>query len=250
MPLRRSRNRLGDDVTRRVHPNLAGRTHDWFAQDLEAAELSQGEAEVDFFAGKILFIETAGGLEQVAPRENERTRSEPEGKIDGGESVEKNIRPKGHLTVGQDARAAAGVESDVVIWRIADGVKLKTLTGHSGSVFDLAFAPDGLTIASSSDKTIKLWQLKRGATAHPDRSHLLCRRGRVLDRRPDARLRRVGQYGAAVARRGWRPAEDADRSHLAGGLGFFFTSGRSGRVRRLGTRLSFGTSEVELWFGR
>ena len=40
---------------------------------------------------------------------------------------------------------------------------LRTLTGHTSSVFSVAFSPDGQTVASGSDdKTIKLWNVATG----------------------------------------------------------------------------------------
>jgi WD40 repeat protein len=43
------------------------------------------------------------------------------------------------------------------------GNLLQTLTGHSQSVYSVAYSPDGQTLASGSgDKTIKLWNVKTG----------------------------------------------------------------------------------------
>jgi WD40 repeat protein len=54
------------------------------------------------------------------------------------------------------------------------GNLLQTLTGHSDSVFSVAYSPDGQTLASGSkDNTIKLWNVKTGnllqtLTGHSD----------------------------------------------------------------------------------
>jgi len=42
--------------------------------------------------------------------------------------------------------------------------QVHTLTGHSGSVFSVAFSPDGTRVVSgSSDKLVKIWDAATGA---------------------------------------------------------------------------------------
>jgi WD40 repeat protein len=60
----------------------------------------------------------------------------------------------------------------VKIWDTAAGQELLALRGHEDPVWDVAFAPDGCTVASASaDRTIKLWDLTSGAEQATLRGH-------------------------------------------------------------------------------
>jgi WD40 repeat protein len=49
------------------------------------------------------------------------------------------------------------------LWRAADGSLLRTLEGHTKSVFSVAFSPDGQVLASGSgDGTLRLWRVSDG----------------------------------------------------------------------------------------
>jgi WD40 repeat protein len=51
----------------------------------------------------------------------------------------------------------------VTEWDVRSGVELRTFTGHSFGVIDIAFSPDAKTMATGSiDNTIRLWDLNTG----------------------------------------------------------------------------------------
>ena len=51
----------------------------------------------------------------------------------------------------------------VRLWDIATGQNTITLTGHTGAVSAIAYAPDGRTIATGSyDRTVRLWDANTG----------------------------------------------------------------------------------------
>ena len=67
-----------------------------------------------------------------------------------------------------------GTDKNIDIWNSSTGAREVTLTGHTGSVWSVAFRPDGRHIVSgSTDKTIKIWNAATGAlemtlTGHKD----------------------------------------------------------------------------------
>ena len=51
----------------------------------------------------------------------------------------------------------------IKLWNVETGQKIKTLSGHNGAIFGLAFRPDGKVLASASgDRTVKLWEVASG----------------------------------------------------------------------------------------
>ena len=67
---------------------------------------------------------------------------------------------------------AAGIGKAIVLWDIASGEKISTLTGHTGSVNSLSFSPDGKSLVSGNwDDTVRLWDVttateKKNLTYH------------------------------------------------------------------------------------
>lgn len=59
--------------------------------------------------------------------------------------------------------ASGSADSTVKLWQVNTGTEIRSFTGHSDSVWSVAFSPDGQLLASgSADSTIKLWQVNTG----------------------------------------------------------------------------------------
>jgi len=62
--------------------------------------------------------------------------------------------------------AVGGVGAEARLYRVADGARVATLTGHEGAIFALAFHPDGKTIATGGfDGQVRIFDVKTGKLA-------------------------------------------------------------------------------------
>ena len=69
--------------------------------------------------------------------------------------------------------ATGGLDNTVKIWDAENFQELKTLRGHSGEVYTVAFSPEhGRWIASGGeDSTVKIWDSRTGTIVHSYRGH-------------------------------------------------------------------------------
>jgi len=99
------------------------------------------------------------------------------------------------LAVAGDHLATAGQDGTVKIWSLATGELRHTLAAGKGWVEHLAFSPDGLLLATTCGKGLKIWDLrdKGGALLHEYAAHDSTLTG--LSWRPDSRGVAVSFYG-------------------------------------------------------
>ncbi|NET40959.1 serine/threonine-protein kinase [Okeania sp. SIO2B3] len=68
--------------------------------------------------------------------------------------------------------ASSSADSSIKIWQTGTCVSLKTLRGHSGGVYSVAFTSDAQAIASGgADQTIRLWDVRTGELLNIFKGH-------------------------------------------------------------------------------
>jgi WD40 repeat protein len=67
---------------------------------------------------------------------------------------------------------SASRDNTLKIWDTETGSEVRTLTGHTDSVYAVDLAPDGLTaISASRDNTLKIWDTETGSEARTLTGH-------------------------------------------------------------------------------
>jgi WD40 repeat protein len=72
---------------------------------------------------------------------------------------------------GKVAVSGSWSETNVRVWDVVTGEQIGTLKGHSGSVGEVRFSPDGKMLASCGDTTVRFWDVDTGKILKVLRGH-------------------------------------------------------------------------------
>lgn len=130
-----------------------GDSDDQPAQELVEIDLRAGTAKATALAVTAAAVGDDGAVVVASPQDEVILRSggqtRPLGRLAGGVEV---------LAISHGIIAAGGHDGTIQLWS-RDGAALGKLTGHTGPVRALAFAPDGVHLASAADDATLTWDL-------------------------------------------------------------------------------------------
>jgi hypothetical protein len=126
------------------------------------------------------------------------------------------------LRRNRGAAIAAALGQDSKLWDLATGKELRTFTGHSDSVNNVAFAPDGRTaLPGSEDKNLKLWDLATGwelrtfaGYAENETRAGIAPNGRAVLSGSHDKTLKLWDFTRGVARRAFEPRVAAAQARL------------------------------------
>jgi WD40 repeat protein len=58
--------------------------------------------------------------------------------------------------------ATGSADHTICLWQVTSGQHLKTLTGHTSTIFDLDFSAEDVLISGSQDETVRMWNTETG----------------------------------------------------------------------------------------
>ena len=58
--------------------------------------------------------------------------------------------------------ASAGEDTNIIIWDLGSGRRLKTMTGHTGFIYSITFNADStILVSGSGDGTVRVWDVNK-----------------------------------------------------------------------------------------
>ncbi|WP_203791294.1 nSTAND1 domain-containing NTPase [Paractinoplanes rishiriensis] len=136
--------------------NIA-RLHDLSTGRIQATipEVSSVEYSQD---GRTLALANLDGTLRLWDTETRRTRLTLPGT--GVESYA--FSPDGRMFATTTAASVGSAHGIIRLWNATAGLPQATLTGHTAAVNAVAYGPDGHTLLTGDDRTVRLWDLTRG----------------------------------------------------------------------------------------